>query len=307
MASLSHHHSAKSSHSDDSDYNGCAIVFWYFDPNKNAPILLVGKESVYVSDLLKESEFKKQFGELLEKSQHFDSSKLSGFVNEKDRLQAAKDYFSNQSNILEKTLRIGRIQFDTPSKNGNVFTVNYRYLPKDFKRGIIKGRKESVDSSDTIKTIVREVAEEFGVNISSGEKRKIMQIGQYGNYSRGDHYKLFALEIENPEVFTFFINRISQRVKSKNGELFEFSFKPVTEIRSQFDQYNSKTKAAIDAFEHAVLTKTNSSASKSPHNSLTKSNHLTKSGGTRRKKNKTLKLRSKTIRHGFSNARKNSS
>jgi hypothetical protein len=73
------------------------------------------------------------------------------------------------------------------------------------------------------------------------------------------------LEIDNPDVFNFFLTRIQQRVKSKTGEIFEFSFKTVSDIRKQFEEYNSKTKNAVDAFEHVVLPGIRSEASKQPH------------------------------------------
>jgi len=285
--------SSKSVRSSDSDYNGAAIILWYFDPAKGAPILLVGKESIYVKDLLVDKKFEQKFGSLLYYSEHFDTSELVG-LTEEVKLQAAKDHFSIQSDALEREMKkegmsIGRIQFDTPSKHGHVFTVNYRYLPKtNYKRGIIKGRKEVVDLSNPIKTAVREFAEEFGLKISSGEQQKIRQIGQSGSISNGDHYKLFALEIENSEVFNIFLTRIHERTRTKMGELFEFSFKTIHEIDAQFDQYNSKTKYAVQAFKNVVIPEIGYPASKKEHSTK---------GGKRRKTIRKYNLQNKTVKN----------
>ena len=145
---------------------GAAIVIWYKDKNIKQPVLLVGKESVYVRDLLDTNpRFNASYARLILDSEHFDDSKLPSSIAEREKLQAAKDFFSRQSALLESTLGIGRIQFDTPAQTSGGFSVNYRYLHQNYKRGVIKGKKEAIDSSP-IQTIVREVSEELGINIS---------------------------------------------------------------------------------------------------------------------------------------------
>jgi hypothetical protein len=224
---------------------GAAIIIWYYDSNINKPVLLVGKESVYVKDLLENPSFNASFRELINESEHFDTSQLPSSINEKDKLQAAKDFFSRQSALLERSLGLGRIQFDTPHETDDGFSVNYRYLPQNYKRGIIKGKKEPVDLSP-LKTIVREISEELGVNVSEREQSKIQLICDC------DKYKVFTLEI-NKDTRNFFLDRIQKRLKSQTGELFEFSFKPITEIDLNYTQYNSKTKCAINNFKEIVL------------------------------------------------------
>ena len=224
---------------------GAAIIIWYYDLNIRKPVLLVGKESVYVKDLVENPTFNESFGSLITESEHFDTTQLPPYVTEKDKLQAAKDFFSRQSALLETTLGLGRIQFDTPVETDNEFNVNYRYLPSTYNRGIIKGRKEPGDSSP-LKTIVREISEELGVNISEREQAKIQPICDC------DGYAVFTLEI-NKDARNFFLDRIQKRSKSRSGEIFEFSFKPISEIDSNYTQYNSKTKCAINKFKELVL------------------------------------------------------
>jgi inorganic pyrophosphatase len=224
---------------------GAAIIIWYYDSNINEPVLLVGKESVYVKDLLENPRFNASFNELIKESEHFDTSQLPSSINEKDKLQAAKDFFSRQSALLESRLGLGRIQFDTPHETDDGFSVNYRYLPQIYKRGIIKGKKEPGDLSP-LKTIVREISEELGVNVSEREQSKIQPIYDC------DRYQVFTLEIDK-NTRNFFLDRIQKRLKSQTGELFEFSFKRITEIDSKYTQYNSKTKCAINKFKEIVL------------------------------------------------------
>jgi len=257
---------------------GAAIIIWYYDLKTNKPVLLVGKESVYVKDLLKNPRFNESFSELIKESEHFDTSQLPSSINEKDKLQAAKDFFSRQSALLESRLGLGRIQFDTPHERDDGFSVNYRYLPSTYNRGIIKGKKEPGDLSP-LKTIVREISEELGVNVSEREQSKIKPICDCNGY------QVFTLEI-NKDTLIFFLDRIHNRLKSKTGEIFEFSFKPITEIDSNYTQYNSKTKCAINKFKEIVLP---SIASRLPSGGKSRK---TKRRKTKRRKTKRRKTKS---------------
>ena len=251
---------------------GAAIIIWYYDLNIKEPVLLVGKESVYVKDLLENHSFNASLSKLIKESEHFDTSKLPSSINEKDKLQMAKDFFSRQSALLESSLGLGRIQFDTPLETNDGFSVNYRYLPSTYKRGIIKGKKESGDLSP-LKTIVREISEELGVNVSEKAQAKIEPICDC------DGYTVFTLEI-NKDTRNFFLDIIQKRLKSQTGEIFEFSFKPITEIYSNYTQYNSKTKCAINNFKEIVLPTLLPSGGKS---------RKTKRRKTKRRKTKSTK------------------
>ena len=221
---------------------GSSIIVWFFDKE---PILLVGKESVYVSDLIdKDPKFKSYFGDLIREKEHFTGKDLT----------AAKMHFSEEATkletkygvgayILEKKLGISpKIHFDTPEETSDGFRVNYRYLPTDFKRGIIKGGKKPRETP--LETIVRETAEELGMKIP---KNDLIDIGSCLDYN------VFSLDItkENYKVFT---SRIAKRYGARSGEIFDLKFMPLSEVEKQMGQYNARSSCAIALFKESLHT-----------------------------------------------------
>jgi hypothetical protein len=202
---------------------GSSIIIYFLDKDKQ-PIILVGKESKYVTDLVK--------GAVLEdvkRKQLFEGN-----------LTDAKQYFSETARNLEKTLQLGRIQFDTPIEiSANKYKVNYRFLDSSSKRGIIKGGIDAAKNEITIDAIVREVAEEIGVNIP---KEKLHDLGLC------DKYQAYCLDIKE-DKFKFFHDRIKERMASRSGEVFDLSFKPlVSMVLPSLHEYNSRSKCAIEVF-----------------------------------------------------------
>jgi hypothetical protein len=113
---------------------GASIILWYLDERTGMPMLLVGKESVYVKDLCDENyDFNERFGGLISEKEVFNTEHLS-HLSESDKLKEAKLNFSRQALELEKILGLGPIKFDTleEAKTEDGYTVNFRYLPRSF-------------------------------------------------------------------------------------------------------------------------------------------------------------------------------
>jgi len=166
---------------------GSGIIFWIMGPD-GIPAILVGKESIYVSDLTvdrrtkRETEFGTRFGARINALENTDSTVKTE--------EEAKTYFRKGARELESTLGLGEIRYDTPDPiSSNQWHVNYRYLPKDFKRGIIKGGRKGAEDAKQI--ILREIAEELGLILGSTEIAKMIVLGD----CRG--YTIFSLEINN--------------------------------------------------------------------------------------------------------------
>lgn len=220
---------------------GAGIVLWYLD---RKPMLLVGKESLYIRDVLNnDTSFKRRFErEILEKEE-FDTTTLTS-MSEEDKLKEAKKTFSRRALELEGKLGLGTIKFDSPKKTETGYTVNFRYLPRDFKRGIIKGGIENDETP--LQTILREVAEEVGINIPEKEQRKMVDLGEC------EKYAIFSLNI-GAGARDIFLERINQRFIAKSGEIYEFSFKSLDEIEPLFPIFNRKSQCAISMFREKIL------------------------------------------------------
>ena len=225
---------------------GTGIVLWYYDEAAKQPILLVGKESVYVSDLIKDDiEFSKKFGPLVITKQEFDISALPSSMTEEEKLKESKKVFSRRALELESVLGLGMLKFDTPEKIEKGYKVNFRYLPRSFKRGVIKGGRKG--SETPLQTILREVGEEIGINIPEGEQRKMINLGDC------EKYTMFSLDIGSTKARDAFLLRIQERLKAKSGEVYEFSFKSLSQIIPLLEEFNTKSKCAIYKFKDKIL------------------------------------------------------
>ena len=221
---------------------GAGIVLWYYDEVSRQPILLVGKESKYVSDLINDNEeFGRRFGELILSKQELDDT---SYISEQDNLRAAKKEFSRRALELESQLGLGIIKFDAPEKSERGYKVNFRYLPRVFKRGIIKGGTEG--SETPLQTVLREVGEEIGINIPESEEQKMKNLGDCEGYT------MFSLNI-GKKARDVFLSRIQERLKAKSGEIYEFSFKTLSEIDSLLSGFNKKSQCAINKFKEQIL------------------------------------------------------
>lgn len=233
---------------------GASIIIWFYDDKLKLPILLTGKESIYVSDLNKTNPlFKEKFETMLREKETFQGTDL----------MQAKMYFSKGAKELEDGIGMQTIKFDTPILKGDSYTVNFRYLPETFKRGVIKG---GIEGSETpAQAILRETAEELGINI---KEKNLVNLGVCeGN-------QVYSLNI-GKESYDFFTKRIKEREIAKSGEVFDLSFKPLNFIESQLLQHNKKSICAISLFK-GFLEKG-------------------MKGGKVKKRNKTLRNKRKTI------------
>jgi len=134
-----------------------------------------------------------------------------------------------------------RIQFDTPIRrddgDSSIYEVRFRELKFDGserqqpKLGIIKGGREVGDRT-LVDTVVREVAEEVGIDLN---KSRLTNMGD------AEGYACFSFQIE-PEDVPVWTDVIKQRSDRNYGELFHLGFLPLhTAIRSGAN--------VMDAFE----------------------------------------------------------
>ena len=209
---------------------GSSIIIWFYDEEIKQPIILVGKESKYVTDILKKPEKTE-----IERKQVFEGN-----------ITSSKEYFSRTARDLEKSLGIGRIQFDTPLETSTgSYEVKYRFLDKSSRRGIIKGGRDNKTNENPKDTIIREVAEEIGMNIP---KEELVDLGIC------DSYQVYSLDIKKSK-YKFFIDRIKERNAVRSGEVFDLSFKPINLILENLDkknEYNAKSKCALELFIHKL-------------------------------------------------------
>lgn len=222
--------------------SGAGIIFWY--NSRENPIILVGKESVYISDLINDDPtFAAKFGELVSEKQEFNTSSLSSMSDEA-KLKEAKKVFSRRAESLKEILDLGLLKFDTPQKTETGYRVNFRYLPLDFKRGIIKGKSDNNETP--LETVLREVGEELGINISEREQNKMVNLGDCGGYT------IFSLQVDRSFI-EFVGQRVKERLTARSGEIYDFTFKPLSEIETLLNNFNSKSKCAINEFKRQIL------------------------------------------------------
>jgi len=216
-----------------SNIDGASIIFWY--QNGTTPMILVGTESNYLSDIHPEVEEYQTVSEsYLEKAKD-----LSRFHPE---VEKAKHYFRIKTEELQKRYSITKIQYDNPKKIGDSYHINYRYLSDNAKRGIVKGQMEE-NEDDVKETILREVAEEVGVKIEIDQKTqdKIVEHGVCNKYN------VFSLDISEKRSEEF-EKRIKERIEKKLGEVFDLKFEPLCSVLSSLSSFNNRSKCAIEKF-----------------------------------------------------------
>jgi 8-oxo-dGTP pyrophosphatase MutT (NUDIX family) len=231
---------------------GATIIIYFNDPERRTMFLLTGKETKFVTDLNNDyPEFREKFMLIIKEKEEFIG----------EDLEEAKVFFSIQAKDLEKgevgsyiesqELGARKIQYDTPKKTDIGYSVKYRFLPIDHKRGVIKGGKENGESS--VEAILREVREEVGMNIPS-EKLEFI-----GNCTKNDVFSL-NIGIKNAKSF---IDKIKDRSDRKSGEVFELQFRPLPEILRTLPAYNMKSSCAIGLFMDSAATSSAATSSAS--------------------------------------------
>jgi hypothetical protein len=214
-----------------SSIDGASIILWY--QNGTTPMILVGTESNYLSDIHPEvKEYQTVSESYLEKAKD-----LSRFHPE---VEKAKHYFRIKTEELQKRYSITKIQYDNPKKIGDSYHINYRYLSDNAKRGIVKGQME--ENENVKETILREVAEEVGVKIEKKTQYKIVEHGVCNKYN------VFSMKIDEEGGPKEFNDRIEQRIKKKLGEVFDLKFEPLCSVLSSLSSFNNRSKCAIEKF-----------------------------------------------------------
>lgn len=234
---------------------GASCVIWYRDSETNEIMVLVGVESKYVRDRHTSTSPKSPKTEAAEKEQLKKLSRTEEFgpldFSESDAKRFEMDDNAFKSAAKEKfEARVKRItagshirfQFDTPvrKKDGSLaYEVRFRELKfdgpemKQSKLGIIKGGCEDCDVT-LVDTVVREVAEEVGMNINKS---------LLNNIGNAEGYACYSFQIEPKDVPAW--NRvIADRRERHYGELFHLGFLPlISDIR-----VIPRNGAVIDAF-----------------------------------------------------------
>ena len=219
---------------------GSAVIIW--DKNDKGEIgVLVGKESVYLTDIILE-------GDIIEDLQryHVNEHDLhNNITNNELLLITVKKHFMKIAMNLSVKYNM-EIRYDVPelvmeSIYGDTpyYHVNFRCLPvfENIRKGVIKGGRELCDTNE-MDTILREIREELGLVIKS---KYIHYLGE------GRHYDLFSLplhEIGDKHVISAILDRISQRKMGHSGEVFDLKFVNFTHI-PDLSQYNLTSKEII--------------------------------------------------------------
>jgi hypothetical protein len=216
---------------------GSTIIIWFYSQKYREPFLLVGKESKFVSDKYSASS---DHGRHI---QELESFKPTSGLSETDLYNEISENFRLKSKQLESQLGIGRIHYDTPvfdSATGN-YTVHFRYLDNGYKRGLIKGGME--DKESPIDAIIREVGEETGTSITA-KRSELVELGVC------ERNMVFTLDIGDEVAMKKMISNIEQRVAKRKGEVFELSFKQLSQVVPLLEsgKFNRKSECAIHLF-----------------------------------------------------------
>lgn len=144
---------------------GAGIIFYHVGAD-NKYYILIGQESVYMTDVVKNADFKRKQIYSPAASSMAASSAVASPTND----WAYYHFFETAKKISAPTGAASPIiRFDTPhahtGRNSGlpIFTTHMRYLPPDAKWGIIKGRSNKNEAPHN--TILREFEEEVGYKL----------------------------------------------------------------------------------------------------------------------------------------------
>ena len=171
---------------------------------------LVGKESMFLRDI--QPDVKK-----------YETFMLPG------------DYMAHYTATCKKlSYKYGmRVQFDTPSVYPEYTRVRFRYLAKDFRYGIVKGAKESVDES-SLDTAIREFNEE----VMPFDNRSAFRDMNMVIHMRD----LYMIHFNEP---TNLCVTIASRTNMYYGELFEMELRNWDELQYIWSNLNVISKRAL--------------------------------------------------------------
>ena len=226
---------------------GSAVIIW--DKNDKGEIgVLVGKESVYLTDIVLE-------GDVIEDLQRYyltemDAAAASSIEGEPIVTTVKKHFMKIALNLSAKYNM--EIRYDVPElvDGGDVhgeggggdtpyYHVNFRCVPlfENIRKGVIKGGRE-LDDANELETALREIREELGLDI---KPKYIHSLGE------GRHYDLFSLplhEIGDRRVVSAIMDRIAERKKGHSGEVFDLKFVNFTHV-PDLSPYNVTSREII--------------------------------------------------------------
>ena len=227
---------------------GSAVIIW--DKNDKGEIgVLVGKESVYLTDIVLE-------GDLIEDLQRYYLTEMdadAACIESEPIVTTVKKHFMKIAFNLSAKYNM-EIRYDVPELVDGVrdegdgecgggvtpyYHVNFRCLPlfENARKGVIKGGRELGDANE-METALREIREELGLDI---KPKYIHSLGE------GHHYDLFSLplhEIGDRRVVSAIMDRIAQRKKGHSGEVFDLKFVNFTHI-PDLSPYNVTSREII--------------------------------------------------------------
>ena len=230
---------------------GAGIIVWFTD--RNEKYVLVGKESRYLTDISFDAITIKMI-QMLQKTDDTDLTTANKYFTKTSK-DIENDISANpiKTGIMKKegaVLPI-RIHYDIPTPRKDTttgYSVQYRYLPQNFKRGIVKGGVEPIDKTreDTAR---REFKEEVGIDLSSDALLTPL-------ITTKNDYVIFTHEIERDSKQTLKakVDVINERIskRGRKGEVYDLVFKPLTTILSEIVKtpmaYNLTSREAIEAF-----------------------------------------------------------
>jgi len=229
---------------------GAGIIVWFTD--RNEKYVLVGKESRYLTDIPFDATTTKMI-QMLQKTDDTDLTTANKYFTKTSK-DIENDISANpiKTGIMKKEGAVLplRIHYDipTPRKDTTGYSVQYRYLPQNFKRGIVKGGVEPIDKTreDTAR---REFKEEVGIDL--GSDALLIKL-----ITTKNDYVIFTHEIETDPKQTLKakVDSINKRIseRGRKGEVYDLVFKPLTPILSEIDKtptaYNLTSREAIKAF-----------------------------------------------------------
>jgi 8-oxo-dGTP pyrophosphatase MutT (NUDIX family) len=218
---------------------GAAVIIWYTEGDGSIKILL-GKESVYVSDWYTE----------------LDETKQTAPQNV-TTYPAACDIFKKRAQELENNPKFisamgeqSEVRYDHPkiNKEGK-YGVIFRCLKfPQSKWGIVKGQKDKEDAT-TVETIKREIFEEVGIH------PKHLQSHVWTPMKfKVDNYNVYTWKV-NPVEQSMIRRCIGERKEEKHGELFDMAFLPWEEVQNYtINDSNSKSLTAFQGFKTYLET-----------------------------------------------------
>jgi 8-oxo-dGTP pyrophosphatase MutT (NUDIX family) len=234
---------------DDGVARGAGIIM--IDKHRNGyHFVLLGKESQYCTDIWNMFIHPDTGRPFTSKEEFKAYQTYRAPASASNAPVAARAEFSRRAHALtSRNVEFeGGIRFDTIKQNAadpSIWTTNFRFLPENFRYGIVKGGRETGETIS--QTIQREAREEIGIVLDPG-----MQIGivpeLIENYCMVFTYidQVGPAQIAN--FRKYITDTIARRTAEHYGELYDLAFVSVDMIFGEpsiFLRLNAKSKQAL--------------------------------------------------------------